>query len=116
MKSPLLILALILSFSGCSKQILVNPPEGEIVNSVDTETFHAQYNGRPLKVGDRISILKYEDFEKDLNDRRSRTMPLEKKKVSIGSGTVSSVLKDNYYELKPDTPQHIPSEAFIEKL
>ena len=117
MKHKLLSLTCFLAFAfGCSTQTSKQLPEGEVVSNLDSQTFHAQYKGRNLKVGDRVSILKYEDFETDLKDHQSRNLPLKKKKTMIGQGVISSVLNDDYYEFKSDKPQHIPEGAFIEKL
>lgn len=121
MKNNIWALGLMLTLASCSQIRKTNHQEGEIVSSTDAQTFHAKYDGKDqLRVGDRISILQYEDFTQDLRLRESRNMPLssshEKKKKIIGKATVSSILNDNFYELKLDQPQHIPSEAFIEKL
>jgi hypothetical protein len=104
--------------AGCSSHMTRsdNLPVSEVVSNVDEQTFYAQYKGRNLKVGDHVSILKYEDFETDLKDHQSRVLPLRKKKIIIGAGVISSVLNDNYYEFKSAKPQHIPKGAFIEKI
>ncbi|MBC7540856.1 MAG: hypothetical protein H7281_18690 [Bacteriovorax sp.] len=119
MKQKFLILSCFFTLvAGCSSHVTTsdNLPVGEVVSNVDEQTFHAQYKGRNLKVGDHVTILKYEDFESDLKDHQSRVLPLRKKKTVIGAGVISSVLNDNYYEFKSDKPQHIPEGAFIEKL
>jgi hypothetical protein len=91
-------------------------PESEAIGKLHSQTFHVEFKGRNLRVGDRVSILKYEDFQTDLKNHTSKNFPLKKKKVVIGEGVVSAVLNDNYYEFKSETPQYIPDGAFIEKL
>jgi hypothetical protein len=118
MKHKFLLTCAFVLATGCSSHLktIVPPSEGEVVSNLDSQTFHAQYKGRSLKVGDRVSILKYEDFEADLKEHQSRNLPLKKKKIVIGEGVISSILNDDYYEFKSSTPQHIPEGAFIEKL
>ena len=117
MKYKLLILTFFLNFlSGCSTHALNKSPKGEVVSNLDAQTFHVKYKGHNLRVGDRVSILQYKDFEADLKNHQSRNLPIKKEKIIIGKGVVSSILNDNYYELKSETPQHIPEGAFIEKL
>ncbi|MDD4974619.1 MAG: hypothetical protein PHY93_09740 [Bacteriovorax sp.] len=114
----LTIICFFIFATGCSSHLTttVAPSEGEVVSNLDSQTFHAQYKGRSLQVGDHVSILKYEDFEADLKEHQSRNLPIKKKKKVIGVGVISSVLNDHYYEFKSNTPLHIPEGAFIEKL
>ena len=101
---------------GCSsKTVNERIIEGPVVYNLDSQTFQAEYKGSNLKVGDKLKIFKYETFDQDLKTHISRTRPEDKKKVLIGSGTVSSVLNNNYYEIKTDGPKYIPKGSFIEK-
>ena len=115
MKSKVIILISLSAFLfNCSSTKKTN--EGKVVSNLGDTTFHAEYKGPNLKVGDRVSILKFSDFETDLKNHQSRSLPKKQKKVVLGEGVVSSILNDNYYEFKTDAPQHIPEGAFIEKL
>ena len=88
---------------------------GDITNGPDAQTFYSEYKGKhPLKVGDKVQIREY-NFS-DLKHRQSKTMPFKTNSKVVGEATVSSIIKDNYYELKTDEPQHISGDAFIEKL
>jgi len=118
MKEKFLISFYLLSLTiGCSsKAVRERAKEGPVVGNLDDQTFQAEYKGSNLKVGDKLKIFKYEAFNEDLKGHISRTRPEDKKKVLIGSGTVSSVLNDNYYEIKTDEPKYIPEGSFIEKL
>lgn len=124
MKHQLKIFGLLITLFSCAHDSKKNKdnqrPVGEIISNVNSEILHAKFTGKEaLRVGDRITILQYKDFADDLKQRDSRNLPLkphEKQKKVLGSATVSSILNDGYYELKLDRPQHIPAEAFIEKL
>lgn len=107
-------LTCLLALAGCSSSSVKSPTAGEIVSAVDTQTYHAQYMGKDLKIGDKVKIVEY-DLVGDLKHKQSRNMPFAQKKKVIGEATVSSILNDNYYELKSDKPQHVPADAFIEK-
>jgi hypothetical protein len=102
---------------GCSsKGVNERAKEGPVVGNLDGQTFQAEFKGSNLKVGDKLKIFRYESFDEDLKTHISRTRPEDKKKVLIGLGTVSSVLNDNFYEIKTDEPKYIPEGSFIEKL
>lgn len=121
MNHAIAALGILLTLASCSQTADVSKPDGEIVSSIDSQTFHVKkLEGKEkLMIGERVNILSYEENLNDLKYRDSRDMPLTphaKKKKIIGQATISSYLKDNFYELKTDEPQHIPSEAYIEKL
>lgn len=85
------------------------------MDKIDDQTFHAKFKGRDLKVGDRVRIFRYEEFEAHLQDRQSRNLPQQKKKIITGKGVISSVLDDDYYEFKSEKPKNIAEGTFIEK-
>ncbi|MGZ3788865.1 MAG: hypothetical protein ACXVLQ_10095 [Bacteriovorax sp.] len=115
MKRKFLLLAYFLIIASCSTQSEKAHKEGEIISSLDSRTYHAQYMGKDLKIGDKVKIVEY-DFNYNLKNRQSKNLPMPQKKKVIGEAVVSSILNDHFYELKSDKPQHIPAEAFIEKL
>ncbi len=110
-KAPLICFFCI-AIASCS----TTKPKGEVVSYNESQFFHAKVNGPKLKIGDRVSILKYEDFNENLKTHQSKSNPIVKKKVLLGVGKVSSILKDNYYEIKSDEPKNIPEGSIIEKL
>lgn len=120
MSIKLLTFGFFLTLLACSETPQVIQSESLISSTQETQTFQAKYKGREqLQVGDRLRILKYEDFVENLKEKESRNIPIgnyEKRKKVIGHATVSTVLEDNYYEFKLDKPQYVPSEAIIEKL
>lgn len=103
MKKNLLVLTFLL-LTACSS----TPPVGNVVSETGLGTFHAKYVGQDLKVGDRVRIFRMKSI-----DQGELTPPPEKK--VIGEGRVSSILHDNFYEIKSETAHHIPIDAFIEK-
>ncbi len=113
-KKNLILSCLLISISLPLQARSLVPASGEIVSTIDTQTFHAQYKGKDLRVGDRVRIVEY-DFNRGQKNRPSRMLPMAQRRRIVGTATVSSLLKDNYYELKSDTPQHVPAGAFIEK-
>ncbi|RPJ77725.1 MAG: hypothetical protein EHM20_05590 [Alphaproteobacteria bacterium] len=120
MKNKIITAGLLFTLFSCSQVSETNPPHGEILSSTDTRTFHVKYYGKDtLKIGDRVRILEYEDTSTDLKLKKSRTLPFStknaKKKV-LDLATISSVLDDDYYELKSDNSKHIPEDAIVEKL
>lgn len=120
MKNKFITIGLLFTLLSCSQVSETNLPHGEILSSSDNQTFHAKYYGKDsLKIGDRVRILEYEDTSTDLKLKKSRTLPFSTKNVKkriLDLATISSVLDDNYYELKSDNSKHIPQEAIIEKL
>jgi hypothetical protein len=104
MKKNLLVLTFLL-LTACSS----TPPAGNVVSETSVGTFHAKYPGQNLKIGDRVRIFRMKSIAQG-----EFTPPPEKK--IIGEGRVSSILHDNFYEIKSETAQHIPTDAFIEKL
>ena len=111
----LVFVCLAIFIVGCSSQSNVKYTGGEVVSNPDPETFHAEYKGALLKPGDRVNIFKYESMALELKNHQSRILPLKQKKILIGKAAVSAKLKDNFYELKSESPLHIPEGAFIEK-
>lgn len=116
MKSELLILIFLTLQFGCASKAPPKLPEGKVVSVLSDHTFHAEIIGLHLKVGDRVTILKYKDFQTDLKGHQSRTLPFKKTKIKVGEGIISSVLENNFYELQLENPQHIPEGSFVEKL
>ncbi len=120
MKNKIASLALFLTLASCSQVSETDHSYGEIVSSTDTQTFQAKYYGKGnLHLGDRVRILEIEDTDTSLKLKKSRNMPFstkQSKKKIIDHATISTVLEDNYYELKSDHAKHVPAEAVIEKI
>jgi hypothetical protein len=112
----LLSFLILLSAISCSHKQVANPPSGDIAYGAEAATYQAEYKGKePLQVGDKVRIMEY-DFGDSLKHKQSRNFPLSSSKRQIGEATVSNVLSNNFYELSTDKPQHLPGNAFIEKL
>ena len=111
----ILIFSLSILFS-CASKTSNNFSDGKVVNFSSDKTFQAEYKGQILKIGDRVSILKYKDLKSKFKTHQSKILPIKQKKIIIGEGVVSSVLKNSFYEFKSESPQYIPEGAFIEKL
>lgn len=103
MKKNLLALTFLI-LTACSSA----PPVGNVVSETGLGTFHAKYAGQNLKIGDRVKIFRM------ISITQGEFTPPPEKKV-IGEGRVSSILHDNFYEIKSETAHHIPTDAFIEK-
>lgn len=101
----------ILLFSCASKKPI---PEGEIVGTLDAQTYQAHFKGPVLKLGEKVKIIEY-NWNTDIPHRHSRILPDIQEKRIIGQATITTILNDNYYELKTEKPQYIPNDAFIEK-
>lgn len=115
MKKLATFLMLITAIS-CSHKQVSNPPSGDIAYASENSTYQAEYKGKEaLKVGDKVKIMQY-DFGDSLKHKQSKNFPLASSKKQIGEATVSNVLSNNFYELTTDRPQHLPGNAFIEKL
>lgn len=102
MKKTLMILTLLLTVA-CSS----TPPAGNVVSETGIGVFHAKYAGKSLKVGDKVKIFVMES----ITQGESTTPPAKK---VVGEGRVTSILKENFYEIKSESAHHIPSDAFIE--
>lgn len=107
---------LLLTAISCSHKQVSNPTSGDITYGSETATYQAEYKGKaPLVVGDKVKIMQY-DFGDSLKHKQSKNFPLASSKKQIGVATVSNVLNNNFYELTTEKPQHLPGNAFIEKL
>ena len=102
-KQYLPIILILIMFWGCSSK-----PLGRVVNITGSDTFQAKYIGQDLKIGDKVKIVKME------TDPYRESSPPANRKV-IGEGSVQKILEGNFYEIKTETSQHIPSDAYIEK-
>lgn len=100
----LILLFSFLCFTSCSS----NKPTGHVVSETGVGVFHVKYTGQQLNVGDKVKIIKM-----DSKDSGEYSPPASK--TVIGEGRVSSILHDNYYEIKSETAHHIPKDALIEK-
>ena len=105
MKKNVLFLAFIIILgTSCSSR-----PTGEVLNVTGNDTFQAKYSGPELRIGDRVKLVK---VEFDPNGYEGQLG----KKIVIGEGRVSTILNKGLYEIKTETAQYIPTDAFIEKL
>lgn len=104
MTKTLLVLSFLLLASCSSK-----PPSGKVVSETGLGIFHAKYAGKDLNVGDKVKIFRMESMT------QGELAPPPVKKV-LSEGRVTSILHDNFYEIKTETAHHIPTDAFIEKL
>jgi hypothetical protein len=101
-----------LSFCFMSCSHTSTSSEGSVTHVTGPQTFLATYPGEKLKIGDRVILL---EEKGGVVDRRNPN-PQKSKKTIIGSGTVTSDFKNNFYEMKSDSPQMIPEKVFIQKL
>lgn len=100
---PFLLIAWLISWGCSSNQV------GKVVSETGNNSLHVKYTGQKLKVGDRVRIIQME------TESTGEYASLAKKKV-IGEGRVSTILEGNFYEIKTETAQHVPTGAIIEKL
>lgn len=114
MKNKFLLLTSFYFLFACSTPSSKPPVQGEIVSVLNSNTYQAEYAGPRLRIGDKVKIIEY-DLDTNMKQRNSRNVPFNQKKKVIGEATVSSIINDHFYELKSERPQHVPSDALIEK-